>query len=171
MRVPKPILLAAALAGILFLAAGCAGEAIAQGDCLAPQDGRLVAVPCATEGSVPSDTTPGPTAPVVTQDTSPTSDTDGADGLTAGLGVQTFMREGTCFICHTIDSLPAARGTTGPNLSQVGLKGGEFIRQSIVEPNAVIADGFVANVMTQTFAQILTQEQVDALVEYLSTLQ
>ena len=45
----------------------------------------------------------------------------------------------------------------------------EFVRQSIVDPNAVIAEGYQAGVMPQDFARdALTPEQLDALVGYLS---
>jgi disulfide bond formation protein DsbB len=57
----------------------------------------------------------------------------------------------------------------GPPLTDVGerLSAAE-IRQSIVDPNAVIAEGFEAGLMLQTFAQTLAPEELDQLVSYLS---
>jgi mono/diheme cytochrome c family protein len=72
-----------------------------------------------------------------------------------------------CGGCHTFT--PAGtKGTIGPDLDKV-LKGkdAEFVRQSIVDPNAVIAEGFQPNVMPQTYAQQLTSKQVADLVAFL----
>ncbi len=43
-----------------------------------------------------------------------------------------------------------------------------FIRESIVEPDKVIADGYAAGVMPANFGDTLGAEQVDALAKYLS---
>ena len=87
-----------------------------------------------------------------------------------------FLREGTCAICHTIQGVPQAVGQIGPDLSQIGQKGEEYIRQSIMEPNAVLAEDCPTgpcspDVMPQNLPHVLTPGQVDALVEYLLTLQ
>jgi disulfide bond formation protein DsbB len=42
------------------------------------------------------------------------------------------------------------------------------IRQSIVDPDAVIAEGFQAGLMLQNFAEMLTPEELDQVVSYLS---
>jgi cytochrome c oxidase subunit 2 len=72
-----------------------------------------------------------------------------------------------CGTCHAL----ADAGTTaevGPNLDEA-LKGksADFIRESIVNPNADIAPGFQPNVMPSTFGESLSQQQLDSLVEYL----
>jgi cytochrome c oxidase subunit II len=72
-----------------------------------------------------------------------------------------------CGTCHAL----ADAGTTaevGPNLDEA-LKGknADFIRESIVNPNAEIAPGFQPNVMPSTFGESLSQQQLDSLVEYL----
>jgi cytochrome c oxidase subunit II len=73
-----------------------------------------------------------------------------------------------CGSCHTLAEA-GTNGTTGPNLDQV-LKGKDatFIKQSIEDPNAVIANGYSANIMPQNYAQTLKPAQVDALVKYLA---
>ena len=43
----------------------------------------------------------------------------------------------------------------------------EYLRQSIVEPDARIAEGFQGGVMPDTYERTLTEEQLDALVQYL----
>ena len=72
-----------------------------------------------------------------------------------------------CGTCHTL----ADAGTTaevGPDLDKVlAGKNADFIRESIVKPNAEIAPGFQPNVMPGTFGQLLSQQQLDSLVKYL----
>ena len=80
-----------------------------------------------------------------------------------------------CAACHTIDSLPQARGAIGPNLSRIGAKGEAYIRQSIVDPNAVIAPGCPfgpcqSGIMPQFYGLSLPKDAVDALVAYLVSL-
>ena len=43
----------------------------------------------------------------------------------------------------------------------------EFIRDSIIDPNARIAAGYQASVMPETYESSLTDEQLDGLVQYL----
>jgi cytochrome c oxidase subunit 2 len=73
-----------------------------------------------------------------------------------------------CKNCHTL-AQAGATGTVGPNLDK-GLKGktAAFIRQSILDPNAVITPGFSPNVMPGNFRQTLPKAQLDALVSYLA---
>jgi mono/diheme cytochrome c family protein len=81
-------------------------------------------------------------------------------------GKAVFASNG-CGGCHTFT--PAGtKGTIGPDLDQV-LKGkdAEFVRQSIVDPNAEIAEGFQPNVMPQTYGQQLTSKQIADLVAFL----
>jgi cytochrome c oxidase subunit II len=72
-----------------------------------------------------------------------------------------------CGSCHTLADA-GTTGQVGPNLDDA-LKGknADFIRESIVHPNAQIAPGFQPNVMPSTFGQSLSQQQLDSLVEYL----
>jgi cytochrome c oxidase subunit II len=72
-----------------------------------------------------------------------------------------------CGSCHTLADAGTS-GQVGPNLDDA-LKGKDanFIRESIVQPNAKIAPGFQPNVMPSTFGQSLSQQQLDSLVEYL----
>jgi len=85
----------------------------------------------------------------------------GGEGESAGAAV--FEEQG-CGGCHTFE--PAgSTGETGPSLDDLPADE-EFIRESIVDPNAEIAEGFSPNVMPQTFGD-LPPEQLDALVQYL----
>jgi cytochrome c oxidase subunit 2 len=93
-------------------------------------------------------------------------------GGSAGTDAKTIFTQSAkpvaCGSCHTL-SQAGTTGTTGPDLDKV-LKGKSpaFIKQSIVNPNAVIAKGYPANVMPQTFGQSLSPTQLSALVKYLA---
>jgi cytochrome c oxidase subunit II len=80
---------------------------------------------------------------------------------------QVFNTAG-CSGCHTLAEA-GAHGTVGPNLDK-GLKGksAAFIRQSIVDPNAVITPGYSGGVMPQNFKQTLPPAQLNAVVSYLA---
>jgi cytochrome c oxidase subunit II len=72
----------------------------------------------------------------------------------------------TCDSCHTLADA-GATGTTGPNLDEVLPDlSEEQIRESIVDPEAEIAEGFAPGLMPR-YGDTLSEEQVDALVEYL----
>ena len=43
-----------------------------------------------------------------------------------------------------------------------------YIKQSIVDPNAVVVSGFQSGVMPTTFGKTLSPEELDALVAFLS---
>lgn len=86
---------------------------------------------------------------------------------------KTVFTNGGCAACHAFT--PAgAKGNVGPDLDKLaataeaaGVPVEDYIRESIVEPNKVIAKGYPANVMPQTFSQ-LPKDQLDALVSYLA---
>ena len=86
------------------------------------------------------------------------------------LGKDTFTGDGGCAGCHALADA-GSTATTGPDLDTT-LKGKDdaFIRTSIVDPNAVIAKGFSAGIMPQSFGQSLSQQQLDGLVAYLATV-
>ncbi len=98
-------------------------------------------------------------------------------GKAAGGGLsasaKTFFIDNGCDGCHTFK--PAgANGKVGPdldNLREAAQKAGQpledFIRQSIVDPNAYIAPGYPKGVMPQTFSS-LPKQQLDALVTFLA---
>jgi mono/diheme cytochrome c family protein len=83
-----------------------------------------------------------------------------------GPGAQVFANNG-CGGCHTL-AAAGSSGVTGPNLDEV-LPGqsAEKIEEDIVDPNAVIAQGYPANVMPQNFGETIPANELEALVEYL----
>jgi cytochrome c oxidase subunit 2 len=80
-------------------------------------------------------------------------------------GAAVFEANG-CASCHTFE--PAgATGTVGPDLDNIQPATADFIRQSIVDPNAKTEQGFSKDIMPQDFGDKLSSEELDALVEYL----
>jgi cytochrome c oxidase subunit 2 len=83
-----------------------------------------------------------------------------------------------CDTCHSLKPGPAVLGL-GPSLAQIGRNAGsrvpgqsadDYLRESILEPNAHIALGFSANVMAASYEAQLSQQEVEDLVAYLLTL-
>lgn len=80
-----------------------------------------------------------------------------------------------CVTCH---SLSEGVALVGPSLYAIGTTAGtrvpglsaeEYLRQSIVEPDAYVVDGYSDGVMP-AWGEVLSDAQVDALVEYMLTL-
>ncbi len=80
---------------------------------------------------------------------------------------KTVFTDNGCGACHQL----ADAGTTGgvgPDLDKVlADKKAAFIKQSIEDPNAVIAPGYSAGIMPPNFGQTLQPAELDALVKYL----
>ncbi len=85
-------------------------------------------------------------------------------GVTRGKGV--FLSAG-CGACHTFVAA-GTKATVGPNLDTT-LKGksSAFVRESILDPNATIASGYHAGVMSTTYRSQLTMRQIADLVAFL----
>jgi len=83
-----------------------------------------------------------------------------------GPGGQIFANNG-CGSCHTL-AIAQSTGTVGPDLDQLlpGQSKAE-IDKSIVDPNAVITKGFKANVMPDNFGQVIDQQDLKELVDFL----
>ncbi|MBI1878756.1 MAG: c-type cytochrome [Chloroflexi bacterium] len=73
-----------------------------------------------------------------------------------------------CIGCHTFNG---QGGAVGPNLTEVyAQKGEDYVRQSILQPNAVIAEGFAPNIMPPNFQERLKgPTDLDDLIAYLQT--
>jgi len=88
----------------------------------------------------------------------------------ATTGEQIFTAAG-CAGCHKLTKA-GANGTIGPSLDDLAnspdLKGNpeDFVQESILDPDKVVAQGFNAGVMP-SFDGKLTDKQIQALVQYL----
>jgi cytochrome c oxidase subunit 2 len=91
----------------------------------------------------------------------------GGGGAADGKSIFTSS-DANCASCHTLSDAGAS-GSVGPDLDKV-LKGKDdaFIKQSIEDPSAEIADGYQDGIMPPNYSQTLGPEKVDALVKYLS---
>ncbi len=79
-----------------------------------------------------------------------------------------------CFLCHTIDGVG---GTRGPDLSHVasivgerqpGMAGEDYLEESLLDPNAFVVPTY--DKIMPPVALGLSDEELDALIEYLMTL-
>ena len=171
MRTGKSAIFALTIVTMMFVLAACGGGATpTETGCFDTVDGAIMSVPCDNGG------TDG--QPTATPDDGPLPTNTPSTGGNGPVGLQVFLREAAppCSTCHAIDSEPFAVGQVGPNLSHIGSQGNAaFIRESIVDPDAVIAEDCPAGacppgVMPQNFGDTLTAEQLDGLVEYLVSL-
>lgn len=81
-----------------------------------------------------------------------------------------------CITCH---SLEAGVTLVGPSMAGIGSRAGtavagqtaeEYLRTSILEPNAHLVEGFGEGLMPKTWGDNLSQEQIDQLIAYMLTL-
>ncbi len=157
-RTIAPVLLF--LLTIILVACGSAD--LPATDCVKAVDGTMVESSC----DAPEGTKAVPTA-------TPLPDTGSSSAGDPGLVV--FVNSG-CGGCHAIDGVQLAMGQTGPSLTGVGSRyDADFIKESILNPNAVIAEQCPTgpcqkDIMPMTFGDTLSSEQIDSLVSYLSGL-
>ncbi|MCP3686806.1 MAG: cytochrome c [Gammaproteobacteria bacterium] len=70
-----------------------------------------------------------------------------------------------CTACH---SVAGSSSPVGPDLNQVGDRlDHEQIRQSILEPNAVVAEGFFPGMMPANFAIKMTVSELQMIIDFL----
>ncbi len=97
----------------------------------------------------------------------------GGAGAGGGDDGESVFASAGCGACHAFG--PAGTDSeVGPSLDELtaaaegaGMPVEEYVRQSIADPNAVIADGYQPDVMPDTYENTLTEEQLDGLVQYL----
>lgn len=82
-----------------------------------------------------------------------------------------------CMTCHSLEEGvtlvgPSLAGVAGRATERVPeLSAEEYLRQSIVEPNAYIVEGFSEGLMYQNYGRELTDQQIADLVAFLLTLE
>jgi mono/diheme cytochrome c family protein len=116
----------------------------------------LAAVGCGGEETV----TPTPDTVIgsVAEQTVPQGDAEAGKAVFADTG---------CGSCHTFEAAGTS-GTTGPNLDE-SLQGKDelYIYNSIVNPDAEIAEGFQPGIMPKTYGEQLDDKQLGDLVAFL----
>jgi mono/diheme cytochrome c family protein len=92
----------------------------------------------------------------------------------AALFTQNIGGQPACSTCHALDSIRLV----GPGMAGIAIRATErvagqtaveYLHTSIVNPGAYVVEGF-PNVMPATFAQVLSEQQINDLVAYLLTL-
>ena len=90
-------------------------------------------------------------------------------GANVAAGKQVFAANG-CSACHTLADA-GATGTIGPDLDKfLATRNAAFIKESIEKPSAYVEKGFQNGIMPQNYAQQIKPADLDALVQYLSTV-
>lgn len=88
-----------------------------------------------------------------------------------------FNGAGQCATCHSVDG---SDRPTGPGMLGIASHVAErhpdrelieFLHESIVHTDAVIAEGYAPGVMPNNYEEILTAQQIDDLIAYLVSLE
>lgn len=127
-------------------------------------------------------TTPAPAA-MATATLRPTntaaavaSTSGGTGGGDPRIGQRIFTSIGGCNACHDTSSGmtivgPSLKGVASRAASrQPGVDAATYLRESILNPNKFVVQGFAQGLMPQTFSAVLSKQQVDDLIAYMLTL-
>jgi len=98
---------------------------------------------------------------------------EGGGGGGGGDDGEAVFASAGCGACHAFG--PAGSDAeVGPGLDDLagaaegaGVSLEEFVRESIIDPNARVAEGYQPDVMPDTYENTLSDEQLDGLVQYL----
>src|SRR3989338_1073325 len=72
----------------------------------------------------------------------------------------------TCGACHKI---AGQEGALGPDLTKIGkTKNKEYLRQALLDPEAVIAKGFTGGMKPPTYGEQMKAKELEMLVNYLA---
>jgi cytochrome c2 len=91
----------------------------------------------------------------------------------SGAGGQELVQQWGCIACHKFDG---PEKLVGPSLWDVGArKDANYIRESILQPDAVVVEGFPAGLMKGTldgsgFYQKVSLQDLNTIVDYLTSL-
>lgn len=124
---------------------------------------------------------PPPDTPPDTPD-QPDGDPPPGDGVVPETGLvatgqEMFIGAGGCLACHTIDGI--SNGMLGPDLTHIGtdaagriagVSAEDYLIESIRSPEAFVAEGVdraIPGLMTSAITANLTEQQVEALVQFL----
>jgi len=123
--------------------------------------GLIVALAAILLAACASDPTPAP---------APTLDPESA----AGRGLRLF--EANCAACHAIEDGVVLSGPPLAHIALIaesrieGMTAEDYLRESIVNPNAYAIRGYQTGLMRQDFGRTLTSDNVSDIVAYLMTL-
>lgn len=130
---------------------------------------------CGDDGDDAATATPAAPAATATPAAEPTPANGGDGEGDPEAGRQ--LAGAQCAACHSFDGSPSV-GPTWQGLygHEVALESGEtvvadeeYLRESIVDPNAKIVEGFPA--VMPSFATILSEEQITDIIAFIRTLE
>jgi mono/diheme cytochrome c family protein len=107
------------------------------------------------------------------------SGTSGDPGRGKALYNQTIIGPNAAPGCVTCHSLEPGKTLVGPSHAGLatkaataveGVSAEDYLRESIVTPDAHVTEGFTPGVMYQNYGKDLTEQEIDDLVAYLMTL-
>jgi len=108
------------------------------------------------------------TVPLPSADAAPAaanSSGDGSEPPAIAASAEEALNKYGCTACHAILDSEA---DTGPNLTKVGpTLSEEFIRKSIVYPNADITEGYEADIMPEDFAEQMNVKELEMMVKFI----
>ncbi|HWQ14035.1 MAG TPA: cytochrome D1 domain-containing protein [Roseiflexaceae bacterium] len=143
----------------------------------------VILVGCTSQASTPP-TAAVPTAAAPTASSAPETETDDSPDA---LALAAFQKGG-CGACHIIPGVSTARGTIGPDLSNIrtnaaqvlqssGYTGkaatvAEYIREAILEPDAFVSANCAGapcqkGIMPPSLGQSLSPAELEAVIQYL----
>lgn len=161
------VLVAALVGTIIGIIVMVAVIAISGTDTSGASSVGIGSLPLSTFSSSASSVTSTGSSTPTSGGTNPSSSSGGATG-DANAGKAVFSSAG-CSGCHTL-AAAGASGAVGPNLdTALTADAGstplpQFVKDSIVNPDAVIAKGFTAGVMPANFGSTLSAADIDNLV-------
>ena len=176
------------LCGLALVASGCFQEkstGVTIRGAVTVGTGTTATVVNPTQGaatgttSTSTGTTSTSTGTTSTSTGTTSTSTGGTSGGNTALAVSTFSSAG-CSSCHTWGPAKAT-GKIGPNLDNIsadykawsaknkGKSVADFVHESIVKPDAYIAKGFSKGIMPGTFGSSLKPDQLNALVQAISS--
>ena len=141
--------------------------------------GATIILAAACGGAAAPTNTPAPPTPAATSAPAPNTPPAGNGGGDLVAQGEALVQSNGCMACHSTDGSvlvgPSWQGVYG---SEETLTDGttvtvddEYIRESIVDPNAKIVEGFQPNLMPQTFREALSDSDIEAITAYIKSLQ
>ena len=162
------------LVSVMLIIVGCVPDA--EGEIISPDLGPKLIL-ARSEGSVEIAPTPAPPklaelAPDQVYAGLPDDVRQTIDGADIGAAQTVALKYG-CIGCHAVDPNQVMTGPTWHNIGDTavirvpGESPAQYLYESIVNPNGHVVDGYLGNIMPQTFKDMMTPQELGEMVAYL----